>query len=208
MLLEICNTRSGAVLNRHDGMETADALIFRLEGIAAPEATVTVNGVLAERNDQRFSCDVRLTQKINHVAVKASNQFGDCTLEVVLVWDKASFRRYHFFIDDHIFTFADLAQKRPARAFDHFYLKKLKEFHRDYGTKFSLNCFYHNTSNIVSPITSTTSQTTSTNSPPPAVRPRKRAMRPSSIPMASMVTAPGEIDQERCFLFGPSLGPA
>lgn len=144
MLLEICNTRSGAVLNRHDGIETADALIFPLEGLASPEATVTVNGVVAERNDQRFFCDVRLTRKINHVAVKASSQFGDCTLEVVLVWDKASFRRYHFFLDDHIFTFADLAKNRPARAFDHFYLKKLQELHRDFGTKFSLNCFYHN----------------------------------------------------------------
>jgi len=93
MQLEIINTRSGAVLNRHDGIETSDALIFTLRGIADTQATVLVNGNKAERDDTLFSCNVSLAQKFNRVKITSSSQYGDASLEVVLVWDKNSFKR-------------------------------------------------------------------------------------------------------------------
>ena len=70
--------------------------------------------------------------------------YGNYSQELTLVWDKKSFKRYNFYIDDHIFVFTDLARQRPKSAFDHFYLKGLKRIHDLYGTKFTCNCFYHN----------------------------------------------------------------
>lgn len=51
---------------------------------------------------------------------------------------------YNFFIDDNIFFFTDIAREKPASIFDHFYLAGLRKAHREFGTEFTLNTFYHN----------------------------------------------------------------
>ena len=43
-MLEITNLRDGAILNRHHGTETENYLEITVEGIADPQAEVTVNG--------------------------------------------------------------------------------------------------------------------------------------------------------------------
>ena len=144
MLLEVTNFRSGAVLDYNDGIENSDHLEITLEGIADPEAEVRIDGNPVKRLDKRFSGKAYLKKKINQVVVTSSNQYGELAHALTLVWDKQAFKRYNFYIDDHIFFLAELAKERPARAFDHFYLKGLKEINQKYGTVMTLNCFYTN----------------------------------------------------------------
>ena len=98
----------------------------------------------ARQDGLQFSCDVKLTEKINKVEVSTKTAYGEFVQRMTLVWDKKSFRRCCFYIDDHIFLFTDLAKQRPVRAFDHFYLKELKRLLDLYGLKVTLNTFYHN----------------------------------------------------------------
>ncbi|MBO4303251.1 MAG: hypothetical protein J6A21_01560 [Lentisphaeria bacterium] len=143
-MLEITSHRNGEILNYKHGRESAESLIVRIRGIASPQSSVTVNGIPAERNDREFSVDLPLTEKINTVTAKARDKFGERTQSITLVWDKGSFKRYAVRIDDNSFFFTDLARERPKHLMDHFYLKKLKEFHGKYGSKFILKCFFRN----------------------------------------------------------------
>ena len=65
-------------------------------------------------------------------------------MRLTVLWDKKSFKRYGFFIDDHSFLFTDLTKERPKHAFDHFYQKHLKHLNEKYGLKVTLNCFFRN----------------------------------------------------------------
>ncbi|MBQ4328537.1 MAG: hypothetical protein IJC27_02300 [Lentisphaeria bacterium] len=143
-MIEITSYRQGAILNHNHGVESENALRIKVEGISDHGCPVTVNGVPAEMDGRRFFAEIDLTEKINTITAETITSYGNYKQELTVVWDKKSFKRYNFYIDDHIFTFTDLAKERPARAFDHFYLKGLKNIHEKYGTVFSLNCFYHN----------------------------------------------------------------
>ena len=77
-MLEITNLRDGAVLDSSCGVEHDDCLEITVTGLAAPQAIVKVNGVLAQRNDRNFSAKIRLTEKINQIkagAVLVMNSF-------------------------------------------------------------------------------------------------------------------------------------
>ena len=146
-MIEITNLCQGAILNRNHGVETEHSLAVQVEGISDHGCPVTVNGVSARMDGRRFFAEVELTQKINIITASTVTPYGNFSQELTVVWDKKSFKRYNFYIDDNIFVFTDLAKERPRKAFDHFYLKGLKDIHDKYGTKFSLNCFYHNAHN-------------------------------------------------------------
>ncbi len=143
-MLEITNLRQGAVLNHNHGLEKEDSLSVRLEGLSSGGYPVKINGIPAEMNGRRFFADVALTEKFNQVSASVLTPFGVYSQELTLVWDKKSFRRCNFYIDDHIFFLTDLAKERPKRAFEHFYLAGLKKIHDRLGLKVTLNCFYHN----------------------------------------------------------------
>ena len=49
---------------------------------------------------------------------------------------------YLFFIDDVIWSFRELAQKRPKSLFDQPFFAMLRQAHDQYGLKTQLNCFY------------------------------------------------------------------
>ena len=53
-------------------------------------------------------------------------------------------KMYNFFIDDNVFFFDDIHRHSFASIFDSFYLAGLKRAHERFGTKFTLNTFYHN----------------------------------------------------------------
>ena len=141
-MLEITNIREGAVLNHHHGIETENHLEIKVDGIAAPQAKVTVNGIAAERQDRNFSALVRLTEKVNKITAVASDHFGERSLTLTVIWDKASFKRYNFFFDDCIFCLRWIALNRPASIFEEMFLKRLHSIHEKYGTRFTLNLFY------------------------------------------------------------------
>ena len=143
-MIEITNPRQGAVLNHNHGKETDNALEIQIQGIVDGGYPVKVNGVPAEMDGRLFTATIKLTQKINTVKAEAITPYGNFSQELTLAWDKKSFRRCNFYIDDHSFLFTDLAKDRPQHAFDHFYLKGLKAIHDKYGFKVTLNSFYHN----------------------------------------------------------------
>ena len=143
-MLEITNITQGAILNHNHGVEDDHGLTIKVEGICDMPSHVFVNDVPARRDGRRFFADVTLTEKINTIAAKAITGIGDFIQSIKVVWDKKSFRRYNFYIDDHSFFWTDLAKERPQRAFDHFYLGGLKKIHEKYGFKVTLNCFYRN----------------------------------------------------------------
>ncbi|MBQ7208102.1 MAG: hypothetical protein IJS01_09935 [Lentisphaeria bacterium] len=143
-MVEITNLRQGVVLNHNHGVETENELRITVEGFSSDGMPVTVNGVPAEMDGRRFSAGIGLTKKFNVVKAETVTPFGVFSQEIVAVWDKKSFKRSNFYIDDHSFLFTELARDRPKSAFDHFYLAGLKEIHKNYGTKFTLNAFYEN----------------------------------------------------------------
>jgi hypothetical protein len=143
-MLQITNIRQGAVLNHNHGVEDNKGLTVLFEGISDFPGPVTLNGVPARRDGRRFMGEVTLTQQFNTVTAESVSAYGNFSQSIVVVWDKNSFKRVNFYIDDHSFFWTDLAKERPQRAFDHFYLKKLKEIHERTGLKVTLNCFFHN----------------------------------------------------------------
>ncbi len=143
-MISITNWRQGALLNHNHGRETEHELTIPVEGISESGYPVEVNGVRAEMDGPRFFAEIPLTQKFNTVTATAITPYGNYSQELTLVWDKKSFKRCNFYIDDHSFVFTDLAKERPKSAFDHFYLGGLKKIHAETGFKVTLNCFYRN----------------------------------------------------------------
>ena len=143
-MIEITNYRQGAILNHNHGKEGRKSLKVTVQGISEGGWPVTVNGQPAVMEGRRFAAEVELTQRVNTVKASVVTPYGTYSQELTLVWDKKSFKRFNFFIDDHSFLFTDLAKQRPKKAFDHFYLAGLKKIHDQYGLKVTLNSFYHN----------------------------------------------------------------
>ncbi|MBR5025731.1 MAG: hypothetical protein IKX48_11730 [Victivallales bacterium] len=143
-MIEITNYRQGAILNHNHGKEGRKSLKVTVEGISEGGWPVTVNDQPAIMEGRRFAAEVELTQRVNTVKASVVTPYGTYSQELTLVWDKKSFKRFNFFIDDHSFLFTDLAKQRPKKAFDHFYLAGLKKIHDQYGLKVTLNSFYHN----------------------------------------------------------------
>ena len=146
-MLSISNFREGAILNYKHGVENDKSLTVIVEGVNSFGTPVKVNGKAATQNGLHFSCPVELTEKINTVEAVTRTCYGEFSQKITLVWDKKSFRRCNFYIDDNIFLFTDLTKERPKKAFDHFYLKELQRLHSKYGLKVTLNTFYHNDHN-------------------------------------------------------------
>jgi len=143
-MFEITNLRNGAVLNHNHGVEDEHGLTIKVEGVSDLPSHVFVNGVPAVRDGRRFFADVTIGEKISTISAKAITAFGEFEQAIRVVWDKKSFRRCNFYIDDHSFFWTDLIKERPKRAFDHFYLAGLRKIHEKYGWKVVLNCFYRN----------------------------------------------------------------
>jgi hypothetical protein len=143
-MLKINNLRNGTVLNAEHGHENDACLEIAVKGFCESPGTVTANGVKVQTDGQFFRIPVSLEQKINEIVVKTSNNYGEFQQSVKVIWDKKSFKRYNFFIDDNIFFLTDIYKNKPVSLFEHFYLKRLKNIHKKYGTKFTLNLFYRN----------------------------------------------------------------
>ena len=143
-MLEITSPRHGAVLNRNHGHETAESLAIRVSGVCDTPEPVLVNGVVADRCGKQFWADLALAAHENTITAVTDGTCGRTVTEIKVLWDRKSFRRYHFFADDHSFFLTDLTRERPKRAFDHFYLAFWKRMHEQFGNKIVLNCFYRN----------------------------------------------------------------
>ncbi len=142
-MLEITNIRDGAVLDHNHGVETAAGLEVEVIGMASSQADVIVNGRPATKCDRNFSAKVLLDKKINKICVVADDAYGVRSQTITVAYDKNSFKRYNFFIDDCSFFLMHLATEHPKSLFDEFFIGGLRKIHDAYGSKFTLNLFYH-----------------------------------------------------------------
>ncbi len=141
--LRITQPFHGAVLNHRHGKQTGEGLMIRVSGEAPPGDRVTVNGRPCEREGNRFSTDVILRGMETDLVAVSENTGGARQKDGVrVVWDRYSEPRYRFSIDDNSFFLRDVAEKNYRSLFDCFYLKMLRDLHRNFGVKFTVNIYY------------------------------------------------------------------
>ena len=141
-LLKIQEPFHGAVLHGGLGQKVGNGLNIRVSGEAPQRDCVSVNGQPAARAGRTFWADVILDKEINEIVAVSQGVYGRQQHEIKVVWDRLSFRRYRFSIDDNVYFLRDIFQKGYRSLFDCFYLKGLKDLHDRYGTKFVLNLFF------------------------------------------------------------------
>jgi len=132
----------GAVLNRRHGEEVEGGLKIQVRGEAPLGDQVTVNGTPAERAGTGFTAEMVLRQKETDVVAVSEGSLGHQEHRVRVRWDRHSFPRYRFSIDDNSFFLRDIAQKGYDSLFDCFYLDILRKLHAKYGARFVLNIYY------------------------------------------------------------------
>ncbi len=140
--LKIVEPFHGAVLNGRHGRQTGSGLAIRVSGEAPQEERVTVNGASCRRDGNRFSADVVLREMETDLVAVSEGGGGRREERVRVVWDRYSEPRYRFSIDDNSFFLRDIVRNSYASLFDCFYLKILRDLHRKYGAKFSVNIYY------------------------------------------------------------------
>ncbi len=140
--LKITEPFHGAVLNHRHGRQTGDGLNITVSGLASPGSQVKVNGVACRREGERFSTDITLKKMETDLVATLEDGGKRHEDRVRVVWDRYSEPRYRFSIDDNSFFLRDIAQKNYGSLFDCFYLKILRDLHRKYAAKFSVNIYY------------------------------------------------------------------
>jgi len=132
----------GAVLNHRHGVQSAEGLKIVVRGRAPAGLRVTVNGVPARREGDRFDAHVVVRDKEADLLACGEDGGGRHEARVRVVWDRYSEPRYRFSIDDNSFFLRDICQQGYASLFDCWYLQMLRELNRKYGAKFSVNIYY------------------------------------------------------------------
>lgn len=141
-MLEIVNLSHGEIVNHTYGAESADSLTLDVIGLGRNSDEITVNGVPAQRSGEMFKAKIALRQADNDIVVKACGNRGTASREIKVKWDKQSFKRINFCIDDHIYCFNEVAKSHPKSIFDHFYFKKMRELYEKYQVCTTLNLFF------------------------------------------------------------------
>lgn len=142
-MIRILEPRHGAVLNRRHGRATARGLEVDVRGRAPLGHAVLVNGAPARRAGEEFSAAVVLDAPEVDIAACSRGASGSAEHRVRVVWDRASFPRYRFSVDDCSFFLRDLAARRPRSLFDEGpFLPVLRDLHRRHGARFVLNLFF------------------------------------------------------------------
>jgi hypothetical protein len=132
----------GAILNRRHGLQIDDSLKINVQGHAPLRNTVVVNGIPAQRAGTSFSSEVVLHDQETEIIAVSNGVSGQQEHRICVVWDRYSYPRYRFSIDDNSFFLRDIAQKRYTSLFDCFYLRGLRDLHNKYATRFVLNIYY------------------------------------------------------------------
>lgn len=141
-MLQIEQPFHGAVVNRHWGQQTAEALLLEVTGSAPIDSQVTVNGHPAQVALGRFTATVPVTAFEQDLTAVSESPRGRQEHTVRVVWDRYSRPRYRFSIDDNSFWLRDIHQQGYDSLFDCFYLDLLRGLHREYGAKFTLNIYF------------------------------------------------------------------
>lgn len=132
----------GAVLHARLGTPVPGGLKIRVCGTAPAGDQVNVQGTASTRQGDTFSAEVILRDPETEIVAVAQGPAGRQRDQVRVVWDRNSFPRYRFSIDDNSFFLRDLHQKQYKSLFDCFYLAELRKLNQKYGAKFTLNIYY------------------------------------------------------------------
>lgn len=138
MSIKILEPIDGAILNRHDGKVTPKGLEIAVKGACPAGAKVTVNGKPATVAGEQFTATARLEKQENTLTAKAGKESDS----VIALYDRNSFKRYRFSLDDNIWFLRDIAQKKYKSLFENPYMALWKRFHDTYGTKTNCNIYY------------------------------------------------------------------
>jgi len=141
-MLKIEEPFHGAVLNYRHGSQSDAGLAVTVRGGAGLDDTVTVNGQPCERHGTKFEASITLRELETDVVAVSEGSHGRQEHRIRVVWDRDSFPRYRFSIDDNSFFLRDIAAKEYPSLFDCFYLQLLRDLHSKYGAKFVLNIYY------------------------------------------------------------------
>jgi hypothetical protein len=140
--LRIIEPFSGAVLNRRHGAAVDGGLRITVSGVGAPDDRVTVNGQPARREGGAFTAEIVLREAVTEIVAIAEGSAGRNEARAKVRWDRHSFPRYRFSIDDNSFFLRDIAQQGYKSLLDSWYLKMLSDLHARYGVKFTVNIYY------------------------------------------------------------------
>jgi len=141
----------GAILNRRHGRQVDSGLKIVVRGIAPLGDAVSVNGVPAQRAGAGFESEIVIRQKQTEIVAVSTGILGQQEHMIRVLWDRYSYPRYRFSIDDNSFFLRDIARKDYPSLFDCFYLKGLRDLHTKYGTRFVLNIYYTTGDDFVLP---------------------------------------------------------
>jgi sugar lactone lactonase YvrE len=138
--LAITEPVDGAILNRHDGTAAEGGLRIAVKGRSRTGGTVRINGAEVPVRGGRF--ETSLVLKERETAIRA--EAGRGRQEIKVLWDRDSFRRYRFSVDDNVWFLRDIARHADSykSLFDNPYLAFWRDLHRKYGTKVHFNVYY------------------------------------------------------------------
>ena len=132
----------GAVLNHYHAKAVDGGLAIRVSGRAPEGERVLICGKEAERRGNKFSGEVVLRDREPTITAISRGASGRHEDRIRVVWDRHSFPRYRFSIDDNSFFLRDIFQKKYSSLFDCFYMAMLRDLNRNYGAKFTINIYY------------------------------------------------------------------
>lgn len=146
-MIRIMEPFHGAVLNRRHGKAAGDGLSIEVRGTAPIGHPVTVRAgdgpsVRASSCGDSFHAEVVLRGAETDLTASFAGGRGRGEHRIRVVWDKASFPRYRFSIDDNSFFLRDIAKEGYKSLFDCPYLAILRRLNAKYGTRFAVNLFY------------------------------------------------------------------
>ena len=128
------------VLGTETGQNGKTMLKIQVAGSVPPGASLevfTTDGQKIPVNIQNgvFHGTALLKHRITEIKARATINGAPSEIRTRAVWAKNSYRRFRCYIDDHSFCFRDICRKDYKSIFDCFYLAKLRELHREFGTR-------------------------------------------------------------------------
>ncbi|MDO5581457.1 MAG: hypothetical protein Q4G69_09980 [Planctomycetia bacterium] len=129
------------------GSDGKERLKIRVSGIAPLNAEVRITGpdkktIIPQRKGTEFFTELLLADQFSEISGTCKIGEKERTIRTRPVWAKNSFKRYKFQIDDNSFFLRDIYQKQYKDLFECFYLAGLRDLHKKYGSRFTLNCFW------------------------------------------------------------------
>lgn len=111
-LVKIQDPFHGAVLNRRHGQDVNGGLKIRVSGEAARGDRVWINETPAKRSGTKFSAEIVLREKETEIVAASKGVLGRAEHRIRVLWNRNSFPRYRFSVDDNSFFLRDIAQKK------------------------------------------------------------------------------------------------